>query len=273
MSLALALPEPAQVERVDLFCSQIDAWSQTCDDVAELADAKNKVSALDHYLALNATDGRAQLAATMRRLEVRIGELLGPAPTPQETGALKGSIANEPSPLSKDERHQFRQMAEHPEVVDDVIETSTDDEPASRRKVLDEIKRRTQPEPDTTPDRPLDPRQERAASRRETVAAMHAAGYASQIIADRLGVAVGTIQADKLSLGLVGAGGGRQRANPDQVVADIAEKASAIAMVLESLNTDHLAPTPDEASRWLDDLSGCRTALGSLIATIRKANQ
>ena len=68
---------------------------------------------------------RDESPATQRRLEVRIGELLGPAPSPQETGARKGSGATEP--LSKDERHDFRQMAAHPEVVEDEIERSEDE--------------------------------------------------------------------------------------------------------------------------------------------------
>ena len=68
----------------------------------------------------------------MRHLEMRIGELLGP-PTPGERTDINPSVATDR--LSKDERHDFSQMAAHPEVVEEVIAESTDDEPASRRKV------------------------------------------------------------------------------------------------------------------------------------------
>ena len=52
----------------------------------------------------------------MRRLEVRIGELLGPVTRP---GPSESSIVIED--VNKDQRHQFRQMAEHPEEVEAVI--------------------------------------------------------------------------------------------------------------------------------------------------------
>jgi hypothetical protein len=73
----------------------------------------------------------------MRRLEVRIGQLLGPAkPGPQP----ESSVATEDRDLSRHERHEFRQMAANPEAVEDIIATSTDDEPPSRRKVMAAIK-------------------------------------------------------------------------------------------------------------------------------------
>lgn len=73
--------------------------------------------------------------AAMRRLEVRIGELLGPADNrgPATLGRDLG--------LGPDERHDFREMASHPEVVEAVIAESTDEEPASRRKVLEGLSR------------------------------------------------------------------------------------------------------------------------------------
>ena len=50
----------------------------------------------------------------MRRLEVRIGVVLGPA---SPNGKGLGSIATDPDGLSKDERHAFRTMAVHADVV------------------------------------------------------------------------------------------------------------------------------------------------------------
>jgi len=50
---------------------------------------------------------------------VRIGQLLGPA-SRNGGNSRNGSIANDPfdDGLSKDERSQFRKMADHPDVVD-----------------------------------------------------------------------------------------------------------------------------------------------------------
>jgi hypothetical protein len=63
-------------------------------------------------------------AASMRRLEVRIGQVLG-APRQGERTDL--STATEKSPLSKDQRSEFRRMAAHPEIVERVIAESDDD--------------------------------------------------------------------------------------------------------------------------------------------------
>ncbi len=68
----------------------------------------------DRVLRATATDGHA--GATMRRLLVRIGELLGAAPSPQITGARKGSPAREP--LSSQDRWRFRKMAEHRDIAE-----------------------------------------------------------------------------------------------------------------------------------------------------------
>lgn len=70
------------------------------------------------------SEGRARVAAAMRRLEVRIGELLG-ATSAGKRHDLEPSGVTEG--LSRHERHEFRRMAEHPDVVEDVIADSTDD--------------------------------------------------------------------------------------------------------------------------------------------------
>ena len=75
------------------------------------------------------------MASAQRLLETRIGVLLGPA----KVGRPETSRVNDDS-LTGNERSQFRKMADNPDVIDDVIEGSTDEEPASRRKVLAAIK-------------------------------------------------------------------------------------------------------------------------------------
>ncbi|MDA8297409.1 MAG: hypothetical protein M0004_12635 [Actinomycetota bacterium] len=128
----------------------IEQWAQTCVSVPELRDASNRLAAIDEYLARTSTEGRNRVAAAMLQLEVRIGELLGPAkpgnpqfsPTsvatevasPAEWNGEDGReranrLVGEKSLLSKDERHDFRQMAAHPEVVERVIESVDGREP------------------------------------------------------------------------------------------------------------------------------------------------
>lgn len=139
--MSLVAAAPMSLAAVDDQCSAIEAWAEQCESVPELRDATNKLAAIDEYLNRTSTEGRGRVAAAMRRLEVRIGKLIGPPPTPQESGARKGSVTTETSNgLSKDQRSEFRQMAENEDKVEQVIATSTDEEPASRRKVLDRIR-------------------------------------------------------------------------------------------------------------------------------------
>lgn len=141
----LAIPEPKELSPVRLneLCTAAEAWASTTDSIAAIRDTVNKFDAIARYMQLTATDNLAEVEATKRRLEVRIGQLLGPAPTPHESGARKGSLTNEPSgELTPNQRHDFRQMAENPDIVDDIINQSDDHNPPSRRKVTDEIKRR-----------------------------------------------------------------------------------------------------------------------------------
>jgi hypothetical protein len=60
----------------------------------------------------------------MRRLESRIGTLLGKA-TPNGKGS--GLVTDNPD-LSSRQRHDFRQMAAHPDTVEQVVNDSTDNQ-------------------------------------------------------------------------------------------------------------------------------------------------
>jgi hypothetical protein len=122
-------------------CESIERWAAECDSVPQLRDAGHKLAAIDEYLSRTTTEGRARVAAAMRRLEVRVGVLLGPA----EVGrpVRENVDRDRHSDVSRDQRADFRRMAEHPDIVDEVIAKSTDEEPASRRKVTEAIKNKT----------------------------------------------------------------------------------------------------------------------------------
>lgn len=138
-SSALVVPSPSPAVDVYGLCSSIESQMVHIFDVGQLKDAAARLSAIDQYIARTSTEGRKQVQETMRRLEARCGWLLGPAAPNGKGSPASGSVATDPSPLTKDERHEFRQMAAHPDVVEQVIAESTDAEPPSRKKVLDAI--------------------------------------------------------------------------------------------------------------------------------------
>lgn len=144
MSLIHVTPEPTSLAQVNDQCEAIEVWAEHCDSVPELRDATNKLAAINEYLTRTSTDGRARVDAAMRKLEVRIGDLLGP---PDIGGDRKtDQFDRDRTDLSPDQRSDFRQMAANSDVVDEVIEQSTDDDPPSRRKVMRAIKQQTKPQ-------------------------------------------------------------------------------------------------------------------------------
>jgi hypothetical protein len=132
---ALQIQQPASLAAVTDQCEHIERWSETCESVAELKDVSNKLAAIDEYLHRTSNEGRGRVAATLRRLEVRIGRLLGKSPG---AGPGRGKVHRN-EPFSKQQRHGFREMAEHADLVEQLAEQSTDDSPLSRRKVLQAI--------------------------------------------------------------------------------------------------------------------------------------
>lgn len=131
----VAIPDPASTPDIQItrLCTDITAWAAGADDIDAVKEAKARLEAIDLYIARTSSAGRAEVAATLRRLEVRIGQLLGPAEVGSHSSATEGPG------LTKDQRHEFRQMAEHPDIVEQTIAASSDDKPASRRQVLTKI--------------------------------------------------------------------------------------------------------------------------------------
>jgi N6-adenosine-specific RNA methylase IME4 len=129
MTTALAIPDPTAASVTTLIdaCVAVRVWADSCTDIGEALEALDKVSAIETYLARRGQDAAAQSAA--RWLEVRIGELLGPA---MPNGKDAGLIAINPD-LSSFERHQFRQLAAYKDLVADLV-------PCSRRLILKTIK-------------------------------------------------------------------------------------------------------------------------------------
>ena len=183
---AVAVREPASLVEVDAQCSAVEAWAAACESIPALCDASNKLAAIDEYLARTSTVGRARVAAAMRRLEVRIGELLGPARTGDNQHTNEPSFANDGS-LTRNQRREFRQMAEHPEVVEEVIAQSSDQRPPSRRSVMQRLAAHA----DANPVDPPSPKSRAGVDARVTKARQMAEeGYTSRQIAAAIGIGV-----------------------------------------------------------------------------------
>lgn len=132
------ITEPASLVAVDDQCAAVEAWAEQCESVPELADATNKLAAIDEYLSRTSNEGRARVAAAMRRLEVRIAVVIGP--NPGHGGVRVPGEASPYADLPQQRRSDFRLMATHPEVVETVIAESTDKRPATRNRVLNTIR-------------------------------------------------------------------------------------------------------------------------------------
>jgi len=139
VSLVVAT-EPTSLVAVEDQCARVEMWAETTTSIPELRDAGNKLAAISEYLELTSTEGRSRVAAAQRRIEVRIGHLLGPATTGRPAAGT--SVATD---LSPDQRSDFRRMASDPDEVEAQIAASTDDAPASRRKVTEAIKSKNAP--------------------------------------------------------------------------------------------------------------------------------
>lgn len=150
-ALVPANPAALDVDRASEIATKIEAWAITCDDLDALREARARVAAVESYLAKRHKDASKEMARADRKLEARIGELIGAAkaavPGP---GRGKPSVANDG--LSRNERHEFRQIAEyqdHPEVKP-LIEQGQ-----SRRRVLRQIAEVKPVEPPPTDADPL----------------------------------------------------------------------------------------------------------------------
>lgn len=133
-----AIPEPTSTPVPALLdaCEAVAAWADQCDDIGLVQEVYDRMAAVAEYLARQ--DHARSAQATLRRIELRIGELVGPA---QHGGDRKtDQFASAQIDLAPRRIHEFRKMAANPDVVEQVIAESTDAAPPSRAKVLNAIK-------------------------------------------------------------------------------------------------------------------------------------
>ncbi len=134
-----AIPEPSalDVATVGALGAELLTWAESTDDVAAVRDAANRWAAITEYVRRTSREGVAEAEAALRRLEVRVGQL-------NERPGQGSRTSAHAQKLEPSRAREFAEMADHADVVEDVIAESTDADPPSRRKVLTRIRERKQ---------------------------------------------------------------------------------------------------------------------------------
>lgn len=255
----LAVQEPTSLVAVHQQCESIEAWAEQCESVPELRDAGNKLAAIDEYLNRTSTEGRSRVAAAMRRLEARIGDLLPPPLSRSEAGLLRhdSSARHRDAVLDEIDRHtkaDFRAMAEHPEVVEEVIAQSTDDAPASRRKVMERIRdaKAKHPKADDLNPRSRAGIEARVAKARE----MAAEGASSHQIAKAIGLSAESMadfrKRNDITVPADAVVGKSRRLDHNRMMNALVDQAAALDAGADLI--DYGALDPDQIEGWVRSL-------------------
>lgn len=272
--MTLAVPQPSSLAEVDDQCAAVERMANESQSIPEIQDWSNRLAAIDEYLARTSTEGRARVAAAIRRLEVRIGQLLGPAHRGgdngnQYTGGKSGATE---SPLTRHQRTDFRQMAEHPEVVEEVIAESTDEKPASKRTVMQRLAAAAKKHPVEPPSfKSRAGVEARVAKAKE----MAAEGYTSRQIAAEIGIAPESmsdfrdrhdieVPADK-------AIGKARRHDSNRILDETVTTLEAVVMSLNVIEVDQL--DADQLEPWLVSLTDSIRSLNRFTKKLKETSQ
>jgi hypothetical protein len=266
MSLVLA-SEPTSLVAVNDQCAAVEAWAEQCQSIPELQDATNRLAAIDEYLSRTSTEGRGRVAAAMRRLEVRIGELFGAPMTPSEAGATKGT-GRDQELVDSGTKAIFRRMAENPGVVEDVIAEATDEAPASRRKVTERIRDavRNNPPEDTRTKLPM-------AERADQIRRLAKRNLTSPQIADEIGIGVERVRdlARRLDVEIPADavfGGKFRKVDPNKVIDQIVQGCDIPDTVLSFVAYSEL--DRDRLEDWANSLGDAIRSLTTIKRNLLK---
>lgn len=253
--------EPTSLVQVEQQCTSIERWAQATDSIPEIRDATNRLAAIDEYLARTSTEGRSRVAAAMRRLEVRIGELL-PAQQGQRTDLFPDKKKSHG--IATTQRHEFRQMAAHPEAVEEAIAASDDEHPASRSKVMQAIKQPTPAKRDRT--------REAVDARDREIVRLADEGHSSTQIARRVGLSAETVRAKARQYGFEITADrviGRARLiNPDRVVSETVYALDGLAMGVKLIDLADLDPA--QVAEWATSMSASLSVLTRLAKQLKE---
>jgi hypothetical protein len=263
MTALLAIPEPQSVdlERAHNLAQQITEWAGTTESIPELEDARARVAAIEVYIRKRDTQAAAALAAADRRLEVRIGELLGAA----KPGPPESSLASEDS-LTPNQRNQFRQMAEHQEHPDvaDAIENG-----ASRSEVLRRIDAAKGKHPAPSPPKS----RASIAAKVEVAKSMAAEGYTSRQIGEAIGIqAMGPFrQRHGIEVPADGVVGKAKHIDADRVIAEATSTLEGVALGLSLISPEDI--DPEHLSNQLAPMGGALRQITRFYKSMRGVQQ
>jgi hypothetical protein len=116
--LAQAAPLPVIREQAERFRRYLADDSNNFDG-AWLEKQQHRLDAVHSYVRNRQV--RAEVSQCQRWVELRIGEWLGPAKTPEETGRGKSLPGNE---INNRHKHEFRFIAEHKGIVTDIMKNN-----------------------------------------------------------------------------------------------------------------------------------------------------
>lgn len=237
VNVGLAIPDPKtlDLERAKDMANEIIRWSETCDDITALEDARARTAAIETYFRHRHKDVATDLARAARQLQVRIGELLPPpmpGRRPEDDEDLAHACARS---IPRDDARRMRQMAEH---KDDPEVAAAIEAGMSQAEVLRRIEAARQKHPDVTKKG-----QARVAKARE----MAAEGYTSRQIADTIGIDPDNIGEFRKRHGIdVPADAtvrNTRRIDADRVVREAASTLEGVAMGLDLITPDAIDPS------------------------------
>lgn len=272
MTVVVTTTEPTSLVAVADQCSKLEIWAEQCESIPELQDANNKLAAIDDYLAKTSIEGRSRVAAAMRRLEVRIGKLLPPPMTATERGALAhadpSATARMPQlKISGRDRRRFRQMAENEDIVEQVIASSHDRDPASRNSVIRKITGKSLPAHNGKTDKS----RAGVAERENEVREMARKGNTSLQIANKLGIGREGVQVIAKRIGIeipADASRVKSKFDHDRIVATLVHDLEGARFTLDLL--DYTELDHDRIQGWVDSLTESIQALNKLKTNLVK---
>lgn len=169
ISVVLDAPQHVAPHQVPQYAKAVLFLAYNANDSATVVDLHARWCALTEYLELTSSEGLAEAESTKMLLLQRIGELNPPQPGPGRGHQEKKNPDNG-NLLGKNRMTEARKLAANPDIVNDVIDEGTDDDPPSKAKALKQIKAREE-------------------DRTRQIIELHEQGRTQREIADELGIA------------------------------------------------------------------------------------
>lgn len=150
MSASLAIPDAHDVVSPVAMCESVELRLPYIDDTSALMDGRAKLLAIEKYLAMTSKVGNARIEATARRIEMRVGDVLGDSPHGGDRRSDQVSNVRLDRSMPRNSLHRLRMLAAHRDIVERVIADSDDTKPPSQNKALQAIRDHIDEQKETT---------------------------------------------------------------------------------------------------------------------------